>query len=520
MSSRQRVRAGLSLIAVLAGLPALALGQEPSTRSRQDARPLDEQVVVDLVQKHNPELKATMARLESSTESVSGLVERYAPVVQIDASASDVTNPSLSAIGVNFNRRRSIDLAAELRKHLVWGTDLSLRLSGQAFTSEVIRPPVPLNTEAGMSGMTPSVGNLLFPRKLGPGYMMIAKLTLKQPLLRGFGRDVAEADLNAARVERGAAEYTRERIASELLRDALTAYWELWYADAALAIQQAAQEVAAKQRDDAQRRVDTGTLAPVEVLAFETELAARAEEVVSAEAERKRAELELVRLLGGAAAALTVDEAAPAGWISEGAAALEERALANSAEVRERAAALEVAHVRARTASEAQRQRLDLDSYLQFQGLSTDHPGDALAAYGRDHAVSGFVGLTYETPVNRRAERAAAGKARADVTAAEQDLAAARQRIAAETRKAHERAAAQEQGVTLADQTRSIAERQLGAEQARFQSGTGTTLQVIQAEDKLRAAKLRVARARANLAQTALLLSHLTGGLLARWAQR
>jgi outer membrane protein TolC len=242
------------------------------------------------------------------------------------------------------------------------------------------------------------------------------------------------------------------------------------------------------------------------------------EDVASAEGEQKRAELELARLLGGASQTFAVEEAPPSQGSEASARVLEEEALASSAEVRERQAALELAHVRARTASDAKRSRLDLDSYVQFQGLSTKNPGDAIKQYGADHAVSGFVGLTYETPVSGRAERAASAKARADVDAAEQDLAAVRQRVVAEARKAEERSRAQQQSLSLAEQTRAIAERQLAAEQARFQSGTGTPLQVIESEDKLRAAKLRVARAHANLAQTALSLQHVTGRLLSRWS--
>jgi outer membrane protein len=503
------------------------LGAAGAVHAQSDARALDERGVVELVQKQNPDLKAALFRLESSRQDVTGLSERYATVVQVDGSASDVTNPSLMVRGltpdgtilqgINRNRMRRVDLGAELRKHLVWGTDLSLRLSGALYETQNIRPAVVVPD---MGTTAVGVGGFVFPRNLGPGYLMNAKLTLKQPLLRGFGSAVAEADLNAARAERSGAEHTRDRVASELLRDALGAYWELWYADSALQIQQAGRELALRQRDDAQQRVDTGTLAPVEVLAFETELAARDEDVANAEAERKRAELELARLLGGVLQGLGMaSDAGPAEGLSGSGLVLEQDALANSAEVQERAAALELARVRARTAADPQRHRLDLDSYVQLSGLSTENPADALSQYANTNSVSGFVGLTYEAPVTSRAQRAAAAKARADVEAAAQDLASVKQRVLAEAHKAEERGRAQERGVALAEQTRAIAEKQLAAEQARFQSGSGTTLEVIVSEARVREARLRVARARANLAQTTLSLAHLTGRLLSRWTR-
>jgi outer membrane protein TolC len=91
--------------------------------------------------------------------------------------------------------------------------------------------------------------------------------------------------------------------------------------------------------------------------------------------------------------------------------------------------------------------------------------------------------------------------------------------VIADVRKGLEQQHAQERSVALAERTREIATRQLAAEEARFKTGAGTTLQVIQAEDKRRAAELRVARAQADLAETALRLDHLTGQLLAKVAR-
>jgi len=54
------------------------------------------------------------------------------------------------------------------------------------------------------------------------------------------------------------------------------------------------------------------------------------------------------------------------------------------------------------------------------------------------------------------------------------------------------------------------------AEQARLSTGASTPLIVVEAEENLRSAELRVARARADLMQTSLKIDHLTGALLLR----
>jgi outer membrane protein TolC len=499
----------------------------------QSASELDQSQVVASVRAHNPNVQAALYGLESSKKDVLRLDAKYTPSVVLDGSASDISTPSLYPSGVSKNRTRRVDLGGELRKHLLWGTDLTLRVSGNVQESIFVRPAIgAAGAPTGAVGAGGFGGGFVPAGRYGPGLGWLAKLTLKQPLLRGRGEDVAQADLNAARATEGVAEQTGTRVVSETLRDALGAYWELWYANTALAIQIAARGVAERQVAEANARVATGSLAPVEVLAFETELSSREEDVAKAVAERKRSELELQRLLGeDAERPLTVSARPPEVAAALSQALLEERALAQSAEVRESQGTLQLAVVRARTASDPLRQRLDLDAYVQGQGLSNrEHKpvygedmmtvidtttGDfqSLAAWGA------FVGLTYEIPVSKQAEHAAAAKAQADVREAEAQLQGVRQRVIADVRKAIEQQHAQERSVALAERTREIATRQLAAEEARFKTGAGTTLQVIQAEDKRRAAELRVARAQADLAETALRLDHLTGQLLAKVAR-
>jgi outer membrane protein len=523
-----KARARSYLLALIAGqllLPRFHARAQESTLAGE----LNEGTVVAAVRAHNPSVQAALYNLESSKKDVLRLDARYTPVVILDGSGSDISTPSLFLSGVSKNRVRRADMGAELRKHLVWGTDLALRVSGNVQETEFKRPGIgAAGAPTGGVGAGSAVGGVTPSGKYGPGFGWLAKLTLKQPLLRGRGRDIAEADLNAARATNDSAQQTERRVVSETVRDALIAYWEVWYANSALSIQSSARQVAARQVAEAQARIETGSLAPVEVLAFETELSSREEDVARAAAELKRTELELLRLLGeDAQRELVVRGDAPESQPALAPELLEQRALDQSAELQESEAAVKLASVRARTASDPLRQRLDVDAYAQLQGLSNRERMIALGAdmmtvttstgdFKSANAYGAFVGLTYEIPISSQGERAAAAKAQADVREAEAQLRAVRQRVIADLRKALEQRGAQERSVELAQRTREIATRQLAAEQARFASGAGTTLQVIQAEDKRRAAELRVARAQADLAETTLRLNHLTGQLLLR----
>ena len=71
---------------------------------------------------------------------------------------------------------------------------------------------------------------------IGPVYRGQLALTATQPLLRGAGRDATRASLERARALERQAGHRYDQAASELARDVLTAYWELWYAQRALAV--------------------------------------------------------------------------------------------------------------------------------------------------------------------------------------------------------------------------------------------------------------------------------------------
>lgn len=510
-----------AVLATLLGLSSAARAQESSEPSEASAQTLFEADVVRLLAKHSPALQSALLQAESARWDASGLEAQYAAVIAGDVSATQSTNPSLARqfslrpetggqapagniqVLIATNRTRRGDAGAELRKHTVWGTDLTLRVATFAFKTH--------NSQT--FGITPS-------GSVGPAVGALVKLSLKQPLMRGRGRAVNEAALLASRVRRSTAEFSRDRVASEVLRDALSAYWELWYATSSVKIEEQAKAVAEKQRDQASARVSTGSLAPAEVFAFETQVATREESVLSARLLQRQQELELSEKIG----ILGQEELNHVNAESEPIATLpardvaERMALTESSELKELFSSFELSVLQSKTASDSQRAKLDLDSYLQAQGLGNRDIGDAAVQIGELNAVSAYVGLTFEAPVNRRRERAEAAKARLATEVAEQNLRQGRQRVVGQVALLHERGRVGEQAVELAERTLEIARRQLAADQARYATGSATTVQVLEAEDKVRSAELRVARQRADFMKSVLSMSHYTGELLSRYA--
>ncbi|MET0283577.1 MAG: TolC family protein [Polyangiales bacterium] len=497
--------------------------------STAQAQGLSARSVVDHARASNATLKAAMLQLESARWDLLGSESEYDPVLGLNASGQqNATSNVFGGFGgsgggsVRINTIRRIDYGASLSKHLIWGTDLTLTLSSYAQWSRFSGGGLGLpstgtgtNIGTGVGGTTPlfAFGNF------GPVYNLTAKLALKQPLWRGRGRDVGEANRRIARATRTQTEHTRDRVGSELLRDVLTASWELWYADATVSIQQQAREVATRQRDEADARARSGSLAPAEVLTFETQVATSDQDVLNASVERATRVHELERLVGDAGLSFDElsDEPPAGGGFSRK--AVEEHAVSDSLEVREKVAAVQVARIQQKTADDPKKPQLDLDSYVQTQGIGLDSYGDSARQFVGGDVVSGFVGLTYSAPVNDRVRRAEAAKARLATEIAEQHLYEAKAQVLSEVRGALDREAAGEQKVALAERTVSIAERQLAAEQSRYQSGSSTPIAVLEAQNAVRTAKLRLARARADWAESALILDHLSGGLLARYVR-
>jgi outer membrane protein TolC len=127
------------------------------------------------------------------------------------------------------------------------------------------------------------------------------------------------------------------------------------------------------------------------------------------------------------------------------------------------------AKTRAEVAGESSRPRLDLEGFLETQGVS------------------------------------------------EQNLKAARDRIGSEATLALATVDAGRRRLALAERTQKVAEESYEAERARFELGEVIPIAVQEAEDVLRRARLRVARARVDLAQAHTDLLHLSGKLGPRY---
>jgi outer membrane protein len=127
-----------------------------------------------------------------------------------------------------------------------------------------------------------------------------------QPLLRNFGIDQIRQQVLNSRKVRELSDIQLDAVIIQTNRSVRNAYWDLSYAIDNLKAQQQSLQLAQQFLSDNKRRVEIGTLAPIDIVQAQAEVASNEAGVIVAEAAIKRAQDNL--------RALILDPAAPDFW--------------------------------------------------------------------------------------------------------------------------------------------------------------------------------------------------------------
>jgi outer membrane protein TolC len=464
-----------------------------------------DEVVRGVLQRNAALQSASMAILQASAakEIQEG---KFPYLFQADAGVTRSQTPSLRNHDVSVSERTAFVVGSQLSKSFPSGTTATLRAEGQRYESK--NPGVAQTTTL----PTFSTGTAV-------GYQATVRATVSQPLLSGYGATVNEASIRAARIAETRSRRSFERQTSELLRDALNAYWELWYDGRAIEIQTLALELAAEQQRSAEQRVAQGALSPADALKFRTQLASLTETLLIAQATERTQAFELARLLGSVEngdelrAAATEPEVVSFYPRSE----LFTLAVSKSPAISELKEALRLAEDKRKVAGDEFRARLDLSAWAEATGLAAEHVKPVVQRLGGLDAVSVYGGVTYQTTLDSRRLHGARSQADYEVRVAQANLESAITQLKAQTAQLLVKAEQASASFDAASKTLEVATMQAQNERQRFSLGASTPLEVQVAEDALRQAQLRVVRARVDRVKSWLSLAHLTGDLLSRY---
>lgn len=483
-----------SVVSVLAmSVPAAA----------QDA--LREADVVSRVMESSPSLRAAFADRAAARAALRASESERVAVYTMSVDGSHTERITNTAAGVAATTEDRLALTTGLAYTTEWGLGIAFDVAAGVASREVNRDPST---------------TLLF--RIGPSYDATATLALTQPLLRGAGEDSVLAASRGAEASRTAAERTAESDASALLRDALVAHWELWYATRALAVEESALELGVRQVAEAELRAsELGSITRVEVLRLSSDLANVRRAVAAAEATRERQAITLARLLGAGsdvASTLTATADTPIAVAPPALPELVEAAHELSPAIRALEAQREAARISRDRAADDAEVRLDLTGSVAAGVLFTDATLSTFNLPNGRPAVVAMIGLEMEVPLGPSAADGSLDQAEAELSAAEARLEAGTREVEAEiaTRRAEVIAAMRD--VELAAEVVAVAHELAEAERGGFELGTSNAYAVVEAQQSEREAELEHLRAIADYATANLRLEHATARLLDRLA--
>ncbi len=351
-------------------------------------------------------------------------------------------------------------------------------------------------------------------------YGSTVELGFNHPLLRGFGSEIAQANIRRQRVQRDQALLNRQMRAANVIRDVVNTYWGLAYATQDLAIRRSAVDLANEQLRVTKAQIDVGRLAPVDSAAVERAIGERMQEVLVSEQELLFRTLELRRLFGmGGEPDMPVYGANDAPQASGGqldVAGEVAHAVQSNPQLRALQLGMKLTEIDMQVARSSLKPRLDFVGNVGATGRRAQLSDAIAQAVGLDD-MTWSAGLNFEVPLENRvaegADRVARlGNERSRLEAGDLEMEIRNQvvRLASVIRTAARR-------VELAKATVGFANQNLEAEKARFSVGRSTNNDVLLRQQELKSTEIQVVRATVDLLVGENTLAALTGEILERY---
>jgi outer membrane protein len=342
-----------------------------------------------------------------------------------------------------------------------------------------------------------------------------------QPLLKGLTFDATRAGILRAEIDRTVAQVEVRRETATILNEIRRAYWALVHAADAKQTALDSENLARRHLDETRRRVELGTLAAIDLLEAEAEIALRHQTTVDAEGALRMAQVGLKRLIVRNtsdpvwnAELRPVDRPEPAAGpidiAGAVAAAMETRTDVDMARQQIRGADLNL-----RLLSDDRKPGVDLVASYAVNGIGGTQvlrqsdalggaivgavPGsylDALGSIANLDYPTWSVGLNVTLPLGRRAADAAYARGQVEKRQADLALEALRLQVAADVTRVAEAVRSASESIQAAGVARELAQKRVDAEQARRDAGLATTFIVLQAQRDLAAAATNELRAR------------------------
>jgi len=368
-----------------------------------------------------------------------------------------------------------------------------------------------------------------------PNYSSSLNLQFTQPLLRGAGRFANLAPIKIARKGLSQSRASFEAGVNDTVLTVVSQYWAAVQARGAMDVQRKALDLAQASYQRDKRALELGALPPLDISRSEAEVAARKVEQIQAAYALTQAE-EALRLTIGAdqdplfrsAGMELTEDPEPTGDLEVASVdSAMDQALANRPELSASDDVLAADDFNVRLAKNQLKPNLSLSGFYQSSGLGGNQynlPGQLIASGGFGSSFDQLFGfgfpayggtLSLTLPIRNRGAQADLGNA---LVSKEHDLYSARQTreiITRQVRNAVEQLETAEVTLDAANKSFDLAEKELAAEQRKYELGAETNFFVLDSQSRLAQAELARLQARVAYQVARASIDHAKGTLLA-----
>ncbi|MBI4475469.1 MAG: TolC family protein [Acidobacteria bacterium] len=504
--------------------PAASAPREPvpiSNETLMQDRPLPMTLndLIALMLENNLDVRTNRFSPYSSYLSGRVLYRTFQPNLRIASSMNkSATLAQNQLVGAEINRQTRNTYQVGISQTLPWGTDLSVDTSLTRIFSEN------------------SFNNY------NPSYNANIQYSLVQSILRDRGREVNMRPIKISQNNQKISEIQFETQMINLLVQAQRSYWDLVFAGEDLKVKQRSLELATRTIGENKMKVDIGTLAPIDVVQTEAEVATRREQSLLSTFTVAQTEDQIKKLITnqsdpGFVLAKLQPADSPNRVLSREIPSVQDAiriALENRPEIRQIQLELQNRTIDEKYFKNQTLPNLDLTASYSHNGLggtryvrgsglgsaaTTVIPGGVTQAISRlfGYDYTGYnIGFVLNIPLSNDAAEADHARTVNEKRLTESRLEATAQQIALEVRNALMQVELNRARIETAQTTHTLAERRHEAEQTKFQLGTSTLRFVLEEQRNVAQAQTNELQAMTNFAKALVDLDRAMGMTLRR----
>jgi outer membrane protein len=348
-----------------------------------------------------------------------------------------------------------------------------------------------------------------------PLFQSAWSFSYNQPMMRNFSIDSTRQQLAVSKVNRDVSDVQLRATITNTLSNVRNAYWDYVFAVQAVDVAQKSVDLAVKLVQDNQTRVEVGTMAPIDVVQAQSQAATARQNLAAAQQTMRTAELVLKRLIVSGTEdpnwSVRLDPVDRPDFVAQpiDLEAAIRNALSQRTDLEIAKKTMQANDVTLRFLRDQLKPQADLSLAYVPQGLGgvqlnrqsngtlgsnvvSTIPGgigDAFSSLFHNNYPQWTAQVNFSYPLGTSSQEASVARARVQLTQVQAQVKQVELQIATDVTNAAVSARSNVERVQAALAARELAEKQLEAEQSKFEVGMSTNYNVIQSQRDLATAQ-------------------------------